>query len=489
MSLLAILSAAVLISASQVGPEAMPEQIAPPEAPFEMPAFSRPEFPKRTVKVWMRRRGMSTRRIQRAIDRVNRRGGGTVVIPKGVWQTGRISLKSNVNLHLSDGAELHFSGMIKDYLPVVFTRDEGVELYSLGALIYANGQEHIALTGKGRIISPDDQCEIYLQNSDDPLDEVLTHELPDRIYDGHDGGHVFIPKAFSPINCRDVFVEGVTFENRLYWNIVPQYCQQVVIRGCTVSSWGHGRTDGVDIDSSTDVLVEYCALDNQDDCFTLKSGRGEDGRRVNRPTERVEIRRCLALRGMGGIVFGTEIAGGVRDVYLHDCIFQGTNHAVRFKTRRPRGGFVENVTVERVRAKVLYQALWAEMLGSERWVGELAHRYPAREITPLTPWFRGFTIRDMEIEDCETLVEMAGLPEMPLRDVSILRITASCGKIGQFADAEGISMEDVQVRTEDTALRLDNVNTASFVGLRHADTQKTIRIEKIAGDCRNITIK
>ncbi|MBQ9399754.1 MAG: glycoside hydrolase family 28 protein [Bacteroidales bacterium] len=477
MSILTLLSAVALLTASQVGPDVMPEQIEPVVAPFETQSFSRPVFPDRTRKVWMRRGGrMSTRRIQRVIDRVSRRGGGTVVIPAGVWYTGRICLKNDVNLHISEGAELHFSGEIKDYLPVVFTRDEGVELYSLGAYIYANGARHIALTGKGRIISPDDQCEIYRRNSDDPLGEVLTHDLPDRIYDGRDGGHVFIPKAFAPINCENVFVEGLTFENRLYWNIVPQYCQHVVIRGCTVSSVGHTRTDGIDIDSCKDVLVEYCSLDDEDDCFTFKSGRGEDGRKVNRSTERVVIRRCLALRGGGGIVFGTEIAGGVRDVYLHDCVFRGTDHAVRFKTRRPRGGFVENVTVERVTANVKHQALWAEMLGSERWVGELAHRYPAREITPLTPWFRNFTIRDMEITGCETLVDMAGLPEMPLRNVSISNITAKCGQVGSFADAENISMKNVNVETDDLTLTLDNVRDASFADIQNVSLGKAVKI-------------
>lgn len=480
MSILTLLSAVALLTASQVGPDVMPEQIEPVVAPFETQSFSRPVFPDRTRKVWMRRGGrMSTRRIQRVIDRVSRRGGGTVVIPAGVWYTGRICLKNDVNLHISEGAELHFSGEIKDYLPVVFTRDEGVELYSLGAYIYANGARHIALTGKGRIISPDDQCEIYRRNSDDPLGEVLTHDLPDRIYDGRDGGHVFIPKAFAPIGCEDVFVEGITFENKIYWNIVPQYCHNVVIRGCTVSSYGLGRTDGIDVDSCTDVLVEYCSLDNGDDCFTIKSGRGEDGRRVGRPTERVVVRRCLALRGTGGIVFGTEIAGGVRDVYLCDCVFQGNNHAVRFKTRRPRGGFVENVTVERVRANVLYQALWAEMLGSERWVGELAHRYPAREITPLTPWFRNFTLRDMEIEGGQTLVEMAGLPEMPLRDVTISHIKASCGQVGSFADAVGITMEDVSIDSDATELTLDNVEAATFTGVVNMRTNRPVQVKKL----------
>lgn len=159
------------------------------------------------------------------------RGGGTVVVPPGVWRTGRLILKSNVNLHLSEGAELRFSGNIIDYLPAVFTRDEGVELYSLGACLYADGQENIALTGKGKVVGPPTSCEIYKCNESMSSDKVIRKPLADRIYDGKNGEGVFLPKTFAPINCKNVFVEGVTFERGLYWNIVPQYCEHILIRG------------------------------------------------------------------------------------------------------------------------------------------------------------------------------------------------------------------------------------------------------------------
>ena len=196
-----------LLGIAQVGPQAMPQTIEPLEAPFEMPAFTRPEFPDRTVTVRMRRRGMSTQRIQAAIDAVRAAGGGTVVVPAGVWQTGRISLKSGVNLHLSEGAELHFSGAVKDYQPAVFTRDEGVEMYSLGAFIYADGQEHIALTGHGKVVGPSTDCEIYRRNTDAQLDGLQGTPLPERTFDGRDGGVVYLPKTFAPINCKDVFLD------------------------------------------------------------------------------------------------------------------------------------------------------------------------------------------------------------------------------------------------------------------------------------------
>lgn len=478
-----------LLTGAQVGPQQMPVEIEPVDAPFVMPSFERPVFPERTVTVKMSRRGLSTRAIQKAIDQVNSLGGGTVIVPAGVWKSGRISLKSNVNLYLSKGSELHFSGDVKDYQPAVFTRDEGIELYSLGAFIYADGQENIALTGKGRIIGPETDCEIYVRNPDADLAKAMELPLEQRVYDGSDGGGVFLPKSFAPINCKDVFVEGITFDGGLYWNIVPQYCEKVVIRGCTVTSFGHGRTDGIDIDSCRDVLIEYCSLDDQDDCYTLKSGRGEDGLAVGRPTENIVIRKSLALRGAGGLVFGTEIAGGVRNVYMCDCVFDGTDRGIRLKTRRPRGGFVENVYVERIRAKVLYQAVCCEMLGSAKWVGELANRYPAREITKLTPHFSNISIHDMEVEGCRTLVDVAGLPEMPVKNFFIGNVNAGCEQIGHVRDASKFSLKDIRVHSSDSVFTIDNADYASFFGVANLDSGKSVAIRKEAGECRYLNVQ
>ena len=317
----------------------------------------------------------------------------------------------------------------------------------------------------------------------------LIEELADRIYDGKNGEGVFLPKTFAPINCKNVFVEGVTFERGLYWNIVPQYCEHILIRGITVNSFGHGRTDGIDIDSSNDVLIEYCSLDCQDDCYTMKSGRGKDGLKVNRPTSNVVIRKSIALRGAGGIVCGTEIAGGVRNVYMYDCVFEGTDQAFRFKTRRPRGGFVENIYVERVRANVKRQALYCDMLGSARWVGELAQRYPAREITPLTPWFANISIHDVEITGCSTLVDVSALPEKPVKNFFFGNVKAHCDRIGKICDATKFSMKDVRIESCDTVMRIDNCDYASFFGFSNVTTGSSVKIEKTGGECRYLNVQ
>lgn len=466
----------------QVGPSVMPETIAPISAPFEMPQLQRPDIPARKTTVKLNRNSMNTKAIQAAINEMARQGGGTVEIPAGEWQTGRIEVKSNVNLHLAEGATLYFSGQIKDYLPVVFTRDEGIEIYSLGAFIYAHDAENIAITGKGRIVGPSIDCEIYQKNKAKALNiekTCLNGEMPleDRVFDGiKNHGEVFLPKTIAPINCKNVLIEGITLDQGLYWNVVPQYCEDVIIRGVTVNSFGHGRTDGIDVESSKNVLIEYCSLDCQDDCYTMKSGRGVDGLRVNRPTENVVVRHSLALRGAGGIVCGTEVAGFVKNVYCHDCVFDGTDQAFRVKSRRTRGGGIENYFVERVRANVKYQAFYCDLLGEPKWMGELAQRFPMPKRTRLTPYFHDISVHDVIIENCRDFISYTGQPELPVKNVLFGNATVKCQRIGHVQDVSGFALKDVEINSEDSVLTLDGCSVVNIFGVNNLQLKAPVKV-------------
>lgn len=399
----------------------MPEQIEPIKAPFEMPQLKRLTFPNRSLainKTGARPGRLSTAAIQKAIDKMARRGGGHVIVPAGKWLSGRIILRSHVDLHLAAGAELHFSGDIKDYLPVVATRDEGIDVMSMGAMIYANGAENIALTGGGKLIAPSRDCEMSRCAEGGIKETVADVPLSERIYDGANGSKVFLPVFFGPVHCKDVMVEGVTFEKSIFWNIVPCYCENIIIRGVTVSSHGLGRTDGIDIDSSVNALIEYTMLDCGDDCFTLKSGRGRDGLRVNRPTENVVIRHCHVKRGAGGVTVGSETAGMVRNVYMHDCDMEAPSNGFYFKTRRPRGGGGENMWFERIRVSAKSAFTW-DMLGSAVYVGKAAERLPKPDVTEITPVYRNIFFKDITVDRCTRLIKATGLPESPIENVVI----------------------------------------------------------------------
>jgi polygalacturonase len=461
----------------EVGAGALTESIAPVTAPFEMPAFSKPVFPALCVSIaeaGATAGVICTAQIQAAIDDVSTRGGGTVRVPVGIWKTGRISLKSHVNLHLDAGAELHFSGDVADYRPAVFTRSEGLEVMSMGACIYADDQDNIAITGKGTLVGPAegairDQMTAVRPPSDAAF---LATPVAERIYEGHNGEPFFLPTFISPINCRDVTIEGITLEHTAFWNIVPVYCDGVIIRGVTVNSIGIRCGDGIDIESSRNVLIEYCTLNNGDDCFTLKSGRGEDGLRVNKPTENVVIRFCLAQQGHGAITCGSETAGFIRNLYAHDCVFDNTASGIRFKARRPRGGGTENVYYERIRMNLTGPAFLWDMLGREVWDGDLALRLPKREITPLTPKVRGVTARNIVIEKAGHLIHVECMPESPLSNVLIENVDGACDTLVQAADVDGMTLRNVTVACKDPALSLLAVRNLNFENVSFVESEQ-----------------
>ena len=372
-----------LMTIDQVGASALPEDIVKVSAPFEMKDFKKPTFPD--LKLQITEMGaientMITKTIQDAIDTVNRQGGGMVIIPKGQWKSGRIHLKSNVNLHLEEGAELYFSGQLEDYRPAVFTRHEGVEVMSLGACIYAYQQSNIAITGKGTLYGPEEGPVKEQMMTEDVTENFVPVDKPveERLYEGYNGESIFLPMFISPTDCKDVYIEGVTLERTAFWNIVPVYCDGVIIRGVTVNSVGISRGDGIDVESSRNVLIEFCTLNTGDDCFTMKAGRGIDGIRVNKPTENVVVRYCLAKQGHGGITVGSETAGVIKNLYVHDCVFENTGVGIRFKTRRPRGGGAQNLYYERLRMNLNMTAFRWDLLGQRKYVGKLADRLPMR---------------------------------------------------------------------------------------------------------------
>ena len=269
-------------------------------------------------------------------------GGGRVVVPKGKFLTGPIHLRSNIELHLEEGAEVIFSDRFEDYLPVVPVRVGGVEIFNYSPLIYARDCTNVAVTGKGTLNgnarkwwswkSKETGAHFKMGGEGVPLEKRVfgTPEAAIR------------PNFLCLMNCRNVLLEDFTIGSGPNWTIQPVYCENITIRGVTVDTDGPNN-DGVDPDSCRDLLIENCTFGTGDDCVVLKSGYNEDGWRVGRPTENVIMRHCSSKHGHGGLVIGSEMSGDVRNVFMHDCEFDGTDRAIRIKSRRGRGGVVEKV--------------------------------------------------------------------------------------------------------------------------------------------------
>ena len=482
---LAALSAAAQVTEpvptrAETGADACPAAIAPIEAPFYMPQLGKPLFRDVDVRLEARADGaLRTRQIQQAIDRLAREGGGRVVLGRGVWPTGRLVLKSGVELHVEEGAEVRFSGEVEDFLPAVFTTNAGVELYSLGACIYAEGQHDIALTGRGRLIGPALGGSIRAGRPQNDGDIDPDTPVAERLFDGRNGRGIQLPTFFGPIGCRNVYLEGVSFEQTAFWNVAPVYCENVVIRGIRVSSFGTPCGDGVDITCCRNVLVEYVTTDCGDDNIAVKGGRNEFGYRVNRASENIVVRRCLALRGMGGLTVGSETAGWIRNLYAHDCVCDGTRVGIRLKTRRPRGGGGENLFFERIRLKTEAGALAWEMLGTANFVGGLSARLPAPALTHLTPAVRNVSIREVIVEGCRELIYVQGIPESPARNIRIENVTADTRRdtsvsaygvykpkpspyVIDLVDVDGIVLRNIRATTDKRDIRLVDVREGLF---------------------------
>jgi len=450
---------------NQVGHTNLPDDIAPVEAPFETVQFSKPEFPTDTTYLQLSADGTNTTTINEAISKLSQRGGGVVTLPAGEWLTGRVELKSNVNLHIPEGTVLRFSGWVKDFQPAVFTRIEGVEVMSLGACVYANGQNNIAITGRGKLIGPtggDIRDRIDRSGVIENVIEATT-PIADRMFDGNqESGTIFPPMFISPISCTNVYIEGVSLENTAFWNVVPIYCDGVIIRGINVNSVGVPRGDGIDIESTRNVLIEYSTLACGDDCFTMKAGRGYDGLRVNKPTENVVVRYCLAREGHGGITVGSETAAVIRNLYVHDCVFEDTEVGIRFKTRRPRGGGGENLTYERIRMNLKATAFKWDMLGEPLYVGELADRLPAREVNELTPWYKNIHAKDILIENCTHFVKVFGIPESPLKGLTIENVEANCTNFFYSHDLDEGTFKNMRLNANDSILEFVDSRNLKF---------------------------
>ncbi len=298
--------------------------------------------------------------ITKAIAACHGAGGGRVVVPEGVWLTGAVHLKSNVNLHLAEGATLRFVFEPAKYLPVVLTRFEGIECMNYSPLIYALGQENVAVTGKGTLDGSATWETWWAWNNKENgtptrqaaararLDQQGTDGTPvgERVYGD---GQFLRPNFIQPYRCKNVLIEGVTIINSPMWEIHPVLCTNVTVRGVSIHSLGTNN-DGCDPESCRDVLIEDCLFETGDDCIAIKSGRNNDGRRVGVPSENIVIRRCTMKDGHGGVTIGSEISGGVRNVFVSDCKMDSPNldRAFRFKSNAVRGGVIENIFVRRV---------------------------------------------------------------------------------------------------------------------------------------------
>ncbi|GAB1516072.1 glycoside hydrolase family 28 protein [Actinophytocola sp. KF-1] len=413
-----------LASADPADPWARADDIARCVRP---PRFPRRYFP--VTRFGAKGDGVTdcTIAFARAVRACAHAGGGHVVVPAGRYLTGPIHLRSGVDLHVTAGATIAFSQDPARYLPAVFTRWEGTELYNYSPLIYAFEQRGIAVTGTGTLDGQADNAHWWpwKGNADygwrpgDPHQGPARSRLQAMAEEGvpvarrvFGDGDYLRPSFVQPYRCRDVLVEGVTIVNSPMWEVHPVLSRNVLVRDVTVVTHGPNN-DGCNPESSKDVVIRGCTFDTGDDCVAIKSGRNADGRRVGVPSERILVEDCDFAAGHGGVTIGSEMSGGVRDVYARNLRLSSPNldTALRFKTNSVRGGFIHDVHARDLTVGTVGQAVITIDFYYEEGPG---HGF--------NPDVTGISVENMTVAQAGRALNLRGYPDDPVGAVALTNV-------------------------------------------------------------------
>lgn len=398
---------------------------------------------------------VSTKAIQRAIDACAAAGGGTVLVPAGRFVTGSLFLKSNVTFDVSGGATLLGSEDLSDY-PLIGGRWEGQSVKHHASLINGLDLEHIAVVGHGTI---DGRGKVWWELH---LQKQLRHARP---------------RLIGLYQCRNVKMKDLRLLNSPSWTVHPVYCEDVVIDGVSVISPADSpNTDGINPDSCRNVRIANCLVDCGDDCITVKSGKDEDGRRVGKPCENIVVTNCVMLRGRGGVVIGSEMSGGVSNVLVSNCVFDGTLRGLRIKTQRGRGGVVQDVQANNIVMRNVQTAFSLDMFYSTT---------PPEPVSERTPAFRNFQFSNILVRGAQEAGQIKGLSEMPMSEVRFSDMSIEAKRGFFVTDVRGLEMDDVRMSVaEGPLVKAQNAEGLRFDGLRNLNAPKdapVLALENVRG--------
>ncbi|MBK9336288.1 MAG: GDSL family lipase [Lewinellaceae bacterium] len=466
----------------------------------ELPQINLPVFRKDTINIraFGAQAGgiaLNTQAINTAIDSCSRRGGGVVLVPAGLWLSGPIRLRSHVNLHIEKGALLQFTDDLEQY-PLVRTNWEGLDAIRNHSPIYGVDLEDVAITGAG-ILDGAGMAWRPLKNSkvtagewkkivasggvlNEAKDTWYPNESalagskrnrPGVIAEGYDETKAQEVKGFlrpnmvSLVRCNRVLIDGPTFQNSPAWTLHPLLCTHFTLKNVTVKNPAFAQNgDGVDLESTRFFRVENCVFDTGDDGVCLKSGRNEEGRKRGVPTSDGIVQNCVVYKAHGGFVIGSEMSGGVRNVFVSNCTFLGSDIGLRFKTTRGRGGVVEDIYISDINmTDIPAEAILFDMYYNGKEAAE-ALKNPEMEKLPVTeetPVFRRIYIQNVACRGAAHAVYVQGLPEMNVQDVHIENSVFSTQRGFTCVEGDGIRLKNVVFQTQSTdpgALLLNSRN-------------------------------
>jgi polygalacturonase len=492
------------------------------DIPFDMPLLHRPTFPDHIANL-INYGGipdgitLNTKAFEDAFADLNGKGGGTLIIPAGVWFTGPIVFCSNVNMHLEKGAVIVFSPDF-DLYPLVSTIYEGQTTRRCQSPISGRNLENVAITGEGVIDGsgnawrplkrskvPEDYWKKVIQSGGALKDEGFwfptEKSLRGEIMNANTPGERFTeqdylsfkdylrPVMVNFIECTNVFLEGATFQNSPSWNIHPLLCTNVIIDQITVRNPSYSQNgDGLDVESCHNVLILNSNFDVGDDGICIKSGKDEEGRLRARPTGNVIIDNCKVFQGHGGVVVGSEMSGGVRNIVVRNCQFLGTDVGLRFKAGRGRGGIVENIYIQDIYMfDIATEAFLFDLYYGGKGLGE-----PAPEVDETTPIFRNIHVKNLTARNVRRALFFNGLPEMNITDVTAENIVISSALGAEISESDGVVFRDIRIMAATGPdfllhnvknIRIENPSTSPIVTVSvSGDSSENIQIPGYRAD-------
>jgi polygalacturonase len=489
---------------------------------FKMPQITETSFPAATVNI-TQYGGVSggkvknTEAFKKAIDDLSKKGGGKLVVPRGMWLTGPIVLKSNINLHVEEGAFIVFSKDKNDY-PLVDVSFEGLNTIRCQSPISAKNAKNIAITGKGvidgsgdawravkkgklaesewkqivasgGILSADGKTWYPSESYKKGFESSSNFNVPDKISkDELTTVKDFLrPVMVSLMGCDQVLLDGPTFQNSPAWNLHPLMCTNIILRNLTVRNpWFSQNGDGVDLESCKNVLIYDNTFDVGDDAICIKSGKNEDGRKRAMPTENVIIKNNVVYHGHGGFVVGSEMSGGARNIQVSDCTFIGTDIGLRFKTTRGRGGIVENIYIKNIDMiniptqtigfNMFYEGSSPVLEEGQKQEGNKAPEkvYPVTEETPI---FRNIYFKNINAVNSYEAITLKGLAEMNLKNIVIEDSKFDTKKALTITDADGIILKNVTLAySEGTGAIVYNSKNIDLSTVRFESQKPSVKI-------------
>ena len=497
---------------------------------FELPKVYSPHFKLDTVNIMQYGavadgRTLNSAAINKAINTCAEKGGGTVVIPAGSYVTGPIIMKSNINLHLEKGALVIFSEDFNQY-PLVVSSFEGVDAARCQSLLVAENLENIAITGKGIMNGngyywrplkkekiTDSQWKNHLKKYGGVVtgDKKMWYNSPKALLGSLtnnigklEGGKILAdfepvkdflrPNMIRIYNCKNILIEGVTFENSPAWTTHLMMSEHITIRNLKVKNpWYGTNTDALDLESCKNALVEDCNFDTGDDGITIKSGRDAEGRKRGMATQDVIVNNCVVYHSHGGFVVGSEMSGGVNNMYVSNCTFIGSDIGLRFKTTRGRGGLVENIyannitmldiPAEAILFDMYYMAKDPVVLEGEKREPPTVETQPVDETTPI---FRNFYFSNITCNGAAKGIFVRGIPEMHIQNVNIENAVLQANEGIDIQEASGVTLNNITMITKNTnpvayVLNSDDITINKLTYTNNAAVLLQVQGEKTKG--------